>query len=284
MAERLGKHADARRWRAASLNYGNLLDPETRWIRPRNADGSWYQGDTPLGFDPAHEETGFQEGNSWQYSWLVPHDPRGLFDRMGGDAAAVDRLDHLFAAPAEAQTRATFFGVVYRLDQWAPGNEHDLGAPFLYPFARQPWKTQAEMRDAQQVYRPTPDGLPGNDDLGSLSAWYVFSALGFSPFTPGAPLHMVGAPIFTRARIALGDKAAFTVEAPGASLAGRYVQSATLNGKPLARAWFHEDALRDDGVLHLAMGPAANTAWATDAAAVPPSASDSSLEAFGCVH
>lgn len=282
MAERLGRHDEAQRWLAQSLNYRNELDPGTKWIRPRNADGSWYGGDTPLGFDPAHEETGFQEGNSWQYSWLVPQDPRGLFDRMGGDDAAVARLDHLFAAPAEAQNRATFFGVAYRVDQWAPGNEHDLGAPYLYPFARQPWKTQAEMRAAQQVYRPTVDGLPGNDDLGSLSAWYVFSALGIGPFTPGAPLSMVGSPIFTHASIATGTRGRFTIDAPGTSLAGKYVQSATLNGKPLDRAWFGDDAIRGRGSLRLEMGPVANTAWAAAAADVPPSASDSPLASFGC--
>ena len=277
MAERLGLHSKAQRWLAQSLNYRKQLDPETKWIRPRNADGTWLAN-----FDPAHEETGFQEGNSWQYSWLVPHDPRGLFDGMGGDAAAVERLDHLFTVPAEAQNRLTVFGIAYRFDQWAPGNEHDLGAPYLYPFARQQWKLAAEMRAAQLLYRPTVDGLPGNDDLGSLSAWYVFSALGFGPFTPGAPLHMIGSPVFTGASIALGPKKTFEIEAPGASPVGKYVQSATLNGEPLDRAWFREAAIRPGGKLHLEMGAQPNTAWASGAGDVPPSASDSPLSAFGC--
>ncbi len=208
MAQRLGHTDEAQRFLAQSLNYRNLLDPDTKWLRPRNADGSWYAGTTPLGFDPAHDQTGYHEGNAWQYQWLVPHDPRGLFERMGKgtvDDLAVERLDHLFAAPAEAQNRAQLFGVYYIVDQWAPGNEHDLGAPYLYPFARQPWKTQAELRAAQQAYRPTIDGLPGNDDLGGLSAWYVWTALGFGPFTPGAPLYMVGSPMFEHATIKLAQ-------------------------------------------------------------------------------
>jgi putative alpha-1,2-mannosidase len=280
MAERLGLHGDAQRWLPQSLTYRNLLDPDTKWIRPRNADGSWYGGNTPLGFDPAHDQTGYHEGNAWQYSWLVPHDPRGLFDRMGEDLA-VERLDHLFAAPAEVQNRLQLYGIYYRFDQWAPGNEHDLGAPYLYPFARQPWKSQAELRAAQQAWRPTIDGLPGNDDLGGLSAWYVWTALGFGPFTPGAPLYMVGSPIFERASIAL-HHGRFTVQAPGASLGGKYVQSASLNGKPLKGAWFGDDELRRGGVLHLAMGPLPNTTWATSATDVPPSVSDSALSRFGC--
>jgi predicted alpha-1,2-mannosidase len=277
MADGLGRPAEAARWLASSLSYRNELDPGTRWIRPRNSDGSWYAN-----FDPAHDETGFQEGNSWQYSWLVPQDPRGLFDRMGGDAAAVARLDHLFAAPAEAQTKATFFGTLYRVDQWAPGNEHDLGAPFLYAFAGEPYKTQAELRAAQLVYRPTMDGLPGNDDLGGLSSWYVLSAIGISPFTPGAPLYMVGSPLFGQARIARPGGRPFVIDAPGASLAGRYVQSASLDGRPLRRAWFADRALRGGGRLRLQMGATPNTSFGAGAGAVPPSASDAPLSAFGC--
>jgi putative alpha-1,2-mannosidase len=281
MAERMGRHEDAQRYLAASLNYRNVLDPDTKWLRPRNGDGSWYSGTGPLGFDPAGDQTGYHEGNAWQYQWLVPHDPAGLFERMGTDLA-VERLDHLFTLPAEAQNRLQLFGLYYVFDTWAPGNEHDLGAPYLYPFLGQPWKTQAELRAAQQAYRPTIDGLPGNDDLGGLSAWYVWTALGFGPFTPGAPLYMVGAPMFEHASIALGEGGRFTVEAPGASLAGKYVQDATLDGAPLDRSWFGDDAVRAGGTLHLEMGPRANEAWGV--AKAPPSASNSSLETFGCVH
>lgn len=281
IARRLGRAEDAERYLAQSLNYRNLLDPETKWLRPRTGDGSWYDGNTPLGFDPAHDQTGYHEGNAWQYQWLVPHDPAGLFARMGEDLAA-ERLDHLFAAPTEAQNRLQFYGVYYIVDQWAPGNEHDLGAPYLYPFLRQPWKTQAELRDAQSVYRPTMEGLPGNDDLGGLSAWYLWTALGFGPFAPGAPLHMVGSPVFERATIRLPGGGRFTVEAPGASPAGKYVQSAELNGEALERAWFGADAVRRGGVLRLEMGPLPNTAWASDAADVPPSVSTAPLSAFGC--
>jgi predicted alpha-1,2-mannosidase len=246
-------------------------------VRPRNADGSWH---TP--FSPT-EETGFQEGNSWQYSWLAPHDARGLYDRMGGDGPVLERLDHLFSLPPEVQNRATGFGVVYRLDQHAPGNEHDLQVPWMYAFAGQPWGTQRELSEIRTLYRPTVDGLPGNDDLGSLSAFHVFSALGFGPVTPGAPFHVVGSPVFERATVRRGKKPLFTVEAPGAGLLAPYVQRASLNGRPLDRAWLYErDLARRGGVLRLEMGAQPNRSWATSRAARPPSVTGDGIERFGC--
>ena len=285
MAAGLGRTTDAARWREQSLNYRNTLDPQTGWIRPRHADGTWK---TP--FSPTDED-GFQEGNSWQYSWLAPHDATGVFRRMGGTDVATDRLDQLFSyelastapyAAYEAHNRLNVFGLVYRTATYAPGNEHDLQVPWLYPYARQPYKTQAVHRSLQGLFRPTPDGLPGNDDLGGLSASHVFSALGFGPVTPGAPFYVVGSPQFERAEIAVGGGRSFVVEAPGASLTGKYVQSAALGRKPLKQAWFRHDDVADGQTLTLRMGTSPNTDWAASRSAVPPSASDRSLAAFGC--
>jgi predicted alpha-1,2-mannosidase len=282
MAHELGQAADARRFSSLALAYRRLLDPQTKWVRPRNDDGSWLSP-----FDPT-DETGFQEGNSWQYSWLAPQDARGLFARMGGESAAVERLDTHFsealgavvpAAVAEAQTRATLFGLAYRTSQYAPGNEHDLQTPWMYPFARQPWKTQAVQRQVQGVFRPTVEGLPGNDDLGGLSAWYVWSALGLGPVTPGAPFYVVGSPLFTKAVLDLPGQD-LTVLAPGASLVGKYVQSAALGGRPLNRAWLTHTELRRARVLTLRMGTTPSTTWATTS--TPPSLTGSSLDAFAC--
>jgi putative alpha-1,2-mannosidase len=277
LARRAGDDEAAAAALQRSLNYRNILDPETRWVRPRNADGSWHEPFSTT------DETGFQEGNSWQYSWLAPHDARGLFDRMGGDAVAKKRLDHLFRVHPEAQNRVTFFGVAYRFDQHAPGNEHDMQVPWMYPFAGAPWRTQHELAEIRTLFRPTLDGLPGNDDLGSLSAFHVFSALGFGPVTPGAPIHVVGSPVFERATITPSKRQPFTVHAPGAAPTAPYVQSATLGGRPLERAWFHEAILtRKGGTLRLEMGSRPNRAWATAPDERPPSASDAPLSAFGC--
>lgn len=268
LARAVGRDADARRWADESLRYRLLLDPETRFIRPRNADGSWL---TPFS---TTEETGFQEGNSWQYSWLAPHDARGLFDRMGGDAEVVERLDHFFTLPSEAQNRLTLFGLAYRFDQYAPGNEHDLQAPWLYPFAGQPWKTGRELSDLRILFRPTPDGLPGNDDLGGLSGWYVWSTLGFGPVTPGAPLYVLGSPQWDRAVIRSGGDRIVV------SGAGTYVRGARLGRRRLQRAWFTHDELLRAGSLALDAGSTPDESFG--AKDRPPSVSDAPLSKFGC--
>ena len=284
MADDLGRTTDAERFGEDALRYRNLLDPETRWVRPRDAKGAWL---TP--FDPTGEE-GFQEGNSWQYSWLASHDAAGLFNGMGGTAKAVERLDQLFRypltstvpyAPGEVLSRLNVFGLVYRTDTYAPGNEHDLQIPWLYAHAGQPAKTAAVSRQIQGLFRAAPDGLPGNDDLGSMSAWHVLSALGLGAATPGAPLYVIGSPQFERAEVALPGNRAFTIEAPGASLVNKYVTAATVEGKPLDRSWISADVVASGKTLKLTMG-AQPSAWATGPSAVPPSSSTGSYAAFGC--
>ena len=154
----------------------------------------------------------------------------------------------------------------------------------MYAFAGKPWGTQRALADIRTLFRPTVEGLPGNDDLGSLSAFHVFSALGFGPVTPGAPFHVVGSPVFSRAVLRpAGGTASFAVEAPGAGALAPYVQSASLNGAPLERSWFYERSFaRAGGVLRLEMGSEPNREWATDPGDRPPSVTGSKLQAFGC--
>jgi predicted alpha-1,2-mannosidase len=266
---------------ARSHNWRNTFDPAVGWVRPRNADGTWAGGSAGGAFDPTSEE-GFQEGNSWQYSWLAPHDSAALFDAMGGVSTAVGRLDQLFAAPAEVQTKLTGFGTVYRAPQYAPGNEHDLQVPWMYAFAGRPDRVGDELRDVQQVFRPTVDGMPGNDDLGGLSSWQVFSVLGFGPVVPGAPLFVVASSPFTSVSVRVGGPGSspFKVKRSGV---GSYVQSASLNGKALDASWFGADKVRPGGSLELVMGLTPSV-WGTGAGAAPPSSATSAdaLEAFGC--
>jgi len=285
MADRLGMTADRDALLALAGNYRNVFDAAgTKFMRPRLSNGSWVT--------PYHPElpNGFREGTGWQYTWLVPHDVQGLVNLMGGPAAARKKLDTFFSTPAaqhvpfvipEVQRDLSLFGIAYYGNQYTPDNEHDLQAPYLYDYVGQPWKTQAIVRGLQSVYRPTPDGMPGNDDLGTMSAWYIWSALGFYPETAGAPLYAIGSPVFTAAKIRLPG-GTFTVSAPGASLAGKYVQTATLNGVPLDRTWFTHDAFLPDGTLELRMGPTANTSWGVGAGSAPPSMTGDPLSSFGC--
>ena len=272
MAHKLGMTKQARAVAERSLYYRNVLDPETRWVRPRDENGAWKEP-----FDPT-EDAGFQEGTSWQYSWLAMHDARGLYERMGGDAVVRERLDRMFSMPPEVQNRLTFFGIVYRTDQWAPGNEHDLQVPWMYHFAGAPWRAAAELDEARILYRPTVDGLPGNDDLGGLSSWHVLSSLGLGALVPGAPYYALGSPQFERAEIAApGGK--LVVESPGS---GPYVTEARLDGKPLPRAWVYEREIRNGATLRLARSEQPDEAWGAPPASRPPSYSDSPLTRFGC--
>ncbi|MFY9588899.1 MAG: GH92 family glycosyl hydrolase [Actinomycetota bacterium] len=285
MAERLGKTADRDALLKLAANYRNVVDGQgTRFVRPRLSDWSW--------LTPYHPELpdGFREGTGWQYTWLVPQDVRGLVEMLGGDAVARQKLDTFFSAALaehvpfvvpEIQRDLSLFGIAYVGNQYSPDNEHDLQAPFLYNYVGQPWKTQAIVRNLQSAYRPTPDGLPGNDDLGTMSAWYIWSALGFYPETAGAPLYVVASPVFTEAKIRLPG-GTFTVTAPGASLLGKYVQSASLNGEPHDRSWFTHDAIAPGGSVEFRMGPAANRSWAAGPEAAPPSMSTDTLSRFGC--
>lgn len=288
VADRLGRVAD----RDAALEragwWRNLFDPQTRFIRPRLANGNFmadYHPELP---------DGFVEGTGWQWSWLVPHDVAGLADAMDAGApvgdATIDRLDTFFSYPAaatvpvavgQAQTTATVFGIAYYGNQYAPSNEHDLQAPYLYSWLGQPWKTEALARQHQGLFRPTPDGMPGNDDLGTMSAWFVWSALGLYPVIPGAPLNVIGSPVFERASIRLPD-GTFTIEAPGASLANKYVQTVSLDGVASNATYVPTAAMADGRTLRLTMGPVPNEARASDIPPPSQPASGQPLDAFGC--
>lgn len=264
-----------------SLNYRNLLDAETGWIRPRHEDGSWLQFFQPeLGY-------GFQEGTSWQYSWLAQHDYAGLMERMGGEAAVDRRLDQFFNYPASTlplvwptlQTQITAFGVAYYGNQFAPGNEHDLQAPYIYNYSGAPWKTQVVARAAASIYTPTPLGLPGNDDLGALSGWLLWTMAGLYPINPGAPLYVVGSPHFERVtlRRPTGD---LVIEAPGASAVNRFVTALEVNGEPRSTSWLILP--RGPTTVRLTTSALPAMDWAAAPADRPPSYSVSGLAAFGC--
>ena len=294
MSESRGVAIERDRLLARSVYYRNLLDPETRWIRPRDEDGKWFKEFLP------ENDYGFQEGTSWQYSWLVMQDLAGLFRRMGGRETVEQRLDIFFNLPAsgtlpivwpKVQNQGTVFGLVYAGNQYAPGNEHDLQTPFLYNYTGAPWKTQAVARGAASLFTPTPDGLPGNDDLGALSGWLVWTMLGIYPMTPGAPMYTVASPVFEKATIQRPDQASLVIEAPGASAVNRYVQTARLDGALLDKTWFTET---DGQNLLLELGPVPNTDWGSAPEAAPPSLSrdpdpdsdpdgDPGLDRFGCI-
>lgn len=257
VARRLGETADYNRYRTRAQSYKNIFDPETGFMRPRT-NGGWTEP-----FDPREVTFHFTEANAWQYTFFVPQDVSGLIDLMGGREKFAGKLDQLFAAESRTTGReqADITGLI---GQYAHGNEPSHHMAYLYNYAGQPWKTQARVRQIMdEFYKPEPDGLIGNEDCGQMSAWYVLSAAGFYPVTPGSTTYAIGTPLFPEVRFNLENGKSFTVRAIRVSDRDFYIHSATLNGKPYRKSYLdHADLIRG-GELVLEMGPRPNQKWGT---------------------
>jgi predicted alpha-1,2-mannosidase len=255
-------------------NWRNLWSAADGFLRPRNKDGSW-ASPNPLGLPGVWRpefQDGWQEGTGYQYLWFVPHDVPGLAQTLGGSEAAAQRLDDFFRAPAPAQDKGSFFGVYYVGTQFTPSNETDLWAPWYYDWLGQPWKTQREARQAMSVYSSRPDGMPGNDDTGTMSAWYVLAALGLYHAAPGSQAWELSSPAFPHAVVQLGEGRKLRIDAPGASRLRRYIGSATLDGRPFERTWLPSSKLHSGGKLAFVMDALPDKSWATGPGAAPPGA------------
>jgi predicted alpha-1,2-mannosidase len=261
IADRLGRGDVAGPALLRSLAYRNVIDPDTGWARPRLGDGSWLSPFQPDG------TAGFFESNSYRNTWLAAHDARGLFTLMGGYKAVVDRLDDILSVHP----------MLYGRD-----NEEDMQVPWMYAFAGAAWRGDAVLRSLQGAFYPARDGIPGNDDLGGLSAGRVLSGIGLGPVTAGAPFWVVGSPEFPQVVVSPQGGAPFTISAPSAVEANPYVRAASLNGIGLGRAWVYDREVRGGGRLDLDMGDSPNTDWASSPDLAPPSVSDSPIERFGC--
>ena len=242
MAKRMGKEEDAAYFSKRADFYKNLFDTQTQFMRPRNANGTWK---TP--FDPsevAHAESkggDYTEGNAWQYTWHVQHDVSGLIALFGGEEAFLNKLDSVFTVELKT-TQADVTGLI---GQYAHGNEPSHHVTYLYAMAGRPERTQELIRQIFDTqYRPEPDGLCGNDDCGQMSAWYMFSAMGFYPVDPVSGNYVFGAPQLPKVVLNLADGKTFTVIAEGLSEDNKYVESITLNGVAYTKNYItHEDIL-----------------------------------------
>ena len=242
MAKRMGKAEDAEYFAKRADFYKNLFDKETQFMRPRNSNGTWK---TP--FDPsevAHAESkggDYTEGNAWQYTWHVQHDVPGLIALFGSEEAFLNKLDSVFTVELKT-TQADVTGLI---GQYAHGNEPSHHVTYLYTLAGRPERTQELVRQIFDTqYRPEPDGLCGNDDCGQMSAWYMFSAMGFYPVDPVSGNYVFGAPQMPQITLKLANGNTFTVIAEGISAENKYVESITLNGEPYTKNYItHEDIL-----------------------------------------
>ncbi|ETI59434.1 sugar hydrolase [Sphingobium sp. C100] len=266
LARQLGDIATAERFDKRAQNWRNSFDAKTGFLRARKADGTFR---TP--FDPTAINYGsdYTEGNAWQYSWFMPHDQAGMFRLLGGDAKTVAKLDAMFDYDNSKIDYSHAEDISGLIGQYIHGNEPSHHVAYLYDYAGQPWRTQARLKQiVESQYKPTPEGLAGNDDLGQMSAWLVFTALGFYPVTPGSNQYVIGRPFVEKAEMMVDGKR-FSVVADGLSDANAYVGTVTLNGKPLARSYVTDAEIRAGGELRFTMQATPNKAWATGAEARP---------------
>jgi putative alpha-1,2-mannosidase len=269
LSEELGDEYDAELFYERAGYYQSLFDRWAGFMRGRLADGEWKEPFSPTA--ASHRQDEYTEGNSWQYSWSVPHDVRGLIKLMGGREEFIAKLDELFETSSDMEGTAPP-DISGMIGQYAHGNEPSHHVAYLYAYAGAPWKTQERVRQiTETLYGITPDGLPGNEDCGQMSAWYLLSVMGFYPVNPAEGIYVIGTPHCERVAIDLGDGREFNVEASDVSAANKYIQSATLNGQPLDRCYITHEEIVAGGTLAFTMGPAPNRDWATDESAAPPS-------------
>jgi predicted alpha-1,2-mannosidase len=251
MAAALGHAADARLLRSRAQNYRHLYDPRIGFFRPKDRHGTWLSP-----YNPVTGGDAFHEGNAYTYRWLAPQDLPGLVKLLGGPAATAKRLDAFFdypellRDPAGAARKAWVHSAYdyYTDTTYNPNNEPDLHAPFVYAWAGQPWKTADVVRAAQTLFTTGPEGMTGNDDLGTMSAWYVLTALGLYPVTSGSGQLSMTTPLFPQATLQIGSRT-LSIDAPGVSDATHYISGVTLNGQPVSTTSIARSAIVRGGQL-----------------------------------
>lgn len=278
-----------------SGNFKNLYDNETEFYRPRFSDRSWLPicdrrqspeivssiGDSYydcwnpwwIGVSPHRHYT---ESNAWQYLFYPQHDIHGLIDLMGGREVFTNRLDGLFHDTSSNEGPA-YVGVTGAIGQYVHGNQPSFHVAYLYNYSGAPWKTQERVRGIMEnLYGADEWGLPGNEDMGSMSSWFVFSAMGLYPVTPGSDHYTISSPLFEKNEINLDDfynNNTFTIIAHNNSGDNKYIQSATLNGNKLERPWIRHSEIIKGGTLEFQMGPEPNKSWGSAPEMAPPSMS-----------
>jgi predicted alpha-1,2-mannosidase len=275
VAQILEKKEDGDYFTKLAYNYQSVWNPATRFMSPKSADGRWVEHFDPKlgGGQGGRDYT--TEVDSWLYTFSVQHDPEGLIRLMGGRSAFNARLDQLFVEQY-GTSKYGFLGqfpdATGLVGLYSQGNEPSFHIPYLYDFSGQPWKAQKRIRQLLDVwYGEGPLGIPGDEDGGETSSWYVFSSLGFYPECPGSPIYEIGSPIFSSSSITMGNGKVLTVIADHVSAQNKYIQSATLNGKPWDKPWFAHADIAAGGKLALEMGSHPNLTWGSSPEDAPPS-------------
>jgi len=277
MAREMGHAEDQKYFSSQATNYRNLYRPDKMLMWPKNAKGEW------IDIDPKYDggmggRDYYDENNGYTYAWQAQHDIHGLIELMGGPAEFTANLNQLFREDlgrSKYQFWARFPDATGLVGQFSMGNEPSFHIPYLYNYAGEPWLTQKRIRFLLDVwFKDNIFGIPGDEDGGGMTAFVVFSSMGFYPVTPGLPVYNIGSPVFEEVSIKLDKGATFTIVARGCSKVNKYIQSARLNGEILDRPWFTHADILNGSTLELEMGPLPNKEWASSPEAAPPSSTD----------
>jgi predicted alpha-1,2-mannosidase len=251
MAKALGKTEDYTFFMKRANNYKNVFDPGTKLVRGKDSNGKWRTPFDVLALSHAGTAGGdYTEGNAWQYTWHVQQDVAGLSELFEGNEPFADKLDSLFKLDPVKKSTGFALDVSGLIGQYAHGNEPSHHVAYLFAMLGRPWRTQELVREINdKFYINKPDGLCGNDDCGQMSAWYVFTAMGFYPVNPVSGEYVLGAPQLPKIRLNLPGNKTFTVEAHNLSVANKYVQSVSLNGKLLEQHFITHQDIMNGGTL-----------------------------------
>lgn len=284
LAHAAGKDDVARVFAAHAMNYTNVFDPSVGFMRGRKADGTW---DSP--FHPDEWGGPFTEGCPWHWTWCVFQDIPGLANLLGGETAMAGKLDSVFDTEPTVRT-GTYGGMIHEMTeeiaanmgQYAHGNEPVHHMLYLYDFTGQPWKAQSRVRQAVTLlYQANPDGYCGDEDTGQMSAWYVFSALGFYPMCPGDPQYLIGSPIFDKATLSFPGGKTFVINAHNNGAQKPYIRAARLNGEKFDRIYLSHDEIRNGGEITFDMTSAPAYDWGSSEDSRPKSALAALLNQIG---
>ncbi|GAB3893990.1 GH92 family glycosyl hydrolase [Spirosoma agri] len=259
VAKKMGKTDDYAYFSKRAKAYQYYFDPETRFMRGRLSDNARRTPFSPV--VSRHMKDDFAEGNAWQYTWLVPQDVEGLMTLLGGEQAFTKKLDSLFVVQGDMGSEASG-DITGLIGQYAHGNEPSHHITYLYAYVGQPWKTADKVRYIlDSLYAPRPDGLCGNEDVGQMSAWYVFSALGFYPVNPANGAYVFGSPVFDDVTLNLGNGKTFRINVVNNSKANRYISRVLLNGKPYTQSYLLHQTIQAGGMLTIEMSSQPSPTW-----------------------